>query len=151
MREEVYRPTFGFDVERNVWQINGADIDADRVIQLAAMIQAERENRIIRRGFSRFNKITAAVSAATGVTMEAMIEQNRHFRPTLARHLAVYLCRIKTSEPLCNIGEYFERHHATIIYSIRKIEDLIDVKDREIMIYLRDIEAILNQTNENDD
>lgn len=151
MRETVHTPSFGFDAKRKVWQINGADLDANRIIQLAAMIQAERQERVVGRGFREFTRIAGAVAAVTDVTIEEMIEDGRKMKPALARHLAIYLCKMMTSESLTNVGKYFERHHATVIYAIHKVEAMIATKDRDTLIYLRDIEAILNPTNDNDD
>ena len=151
MREEVYTPSFGFDAKRKVWQINGADVDANRIIQLAAMIQAERQERVVGRGFREFTRIAGAVAAVTDVTIEEMIEDGRKWKYALARHLAIYLCKTLTSESLTNVGKYFERHHATVIYAINKVEAMIATKDRDTLIYLHDIQAILNPTNETDD
>lgn len=151
MRTEVYTPSFGFDAKRKVWQINGADIDANRIIQLAAMIQAERQERVVGRGFSKFTQIASAVAAATDVTIEEMISRDRRMQVAEARHITIYLCRIRTGETMTAIGKYFARDHTTVIHAIRKVEDLIEIKDKDTMVYLEDVDNILNQTQDDED
>lgn len=151
MREEVYTPSFGFDAKRKVWQINGADLDANRIIQLAAMIQAERQERVVGRGFAKFTEIASAVAAATDVTIDEMISRHRTMQPTLARHLAIYLCKLRTGETLSAIGKYFARDHTTVIHAIRRVEDLIEIRDAEMILQMRDAIDILNQKEKNDD
>ena len=71
--------------------------------------------------------------------------------PTIARHIAIHLCRARTGETLSAIGKFFGRDHSTVINAMRRIEDLLEVKDRDIMAYYNDALDILNRTDGDDD
>jgi chromosomal replication initiator protein len=72
----------------------------------------------------------------------ADLKANRRIKSIIVpRQIAIYLCRKLTSSSLVSIGEKFGgKDHATIIHSIRKIEDEIKVKkeSRELVEKLED-------------
>ena len=71
--------------------------------------------------------------------------QSRSKNTTMARQMAMYLMRSLTNLSLQDIGaEFGGRNHATVLSSIRKIEDLM-AKDPEISAVVRDISS--NITN----
>ena len=71
--------------------------------------------------------------------------QSRSKNTTMARQMAMYLMRSLTNLSLQDIGEQFDgRNHATVLSSIRKIEDMM-AKDPEIAAVVRDISS--NITN----
>ena len=64
--------------------------------------------------------------------------------PTEARQIAMYLMRSLTNLSLKEIGEQFEnRNHATVLSSIRKIEDMIKT-DQNMTARIRDISSNIN-------
>lgn len=60
-----------------------------------------------------------------------------------ARHVAIYLTRILTNLSTNIIGDYFNRDHATVIASIRKIEKDIST-DKDVAATVRDITSNIN-------
>ena len=63
----------------------------------------------------------------------------------MARQIAMYLMRNLTNLPLKEIGEEFGgRNHATVLSSIRKVEELLK-SDPEIAVPVRDLPS--NITN----
>ena len=77
---------------------------------------------------------------------EELRGQNRSKFPTLARQIAMYLMRTLTSMSLNEIGAEFEdRNHATVLSSIRKIEDLIRT-DPHMAATIRSISSNINAT-----
>ncbi len=71
--------------------------------------------------------------------------QSRSKNTTMARQMAMYLMRSLTNLSLQDIGAEFDgRNHATVLSSIRKIEDMM-AKDPEIAAVVRDISS--NITN----
>ena len=74
--------------------------------------------------------------------------QNRSKNTTLARQMAMYLMRSLTNFSLQDIGsEFSDRNHATVLSSIRKIEDMMQ-KDPDTAAVVRDISSnIINNTN----
>ena len=78
--------------------------------------------------------------------VEELRGQNRSKIPTLARQIAMYLMRTLTDLSLNEIGSEFEdRNHATVLSSIRKIEELIR-SDPHMAATIRSITSNINAT-----
>ena len=61
-----------------------------------------------------------------GISEDAIRGQSRQKNTATARQVAMYLCRTLTNMALTDIGQQFEgRNHATVLSSIRKIEELM--------------------------
>ena len=76
--------------------------------------------------------------------VEELRGQNRSKIPTLARQIAMYLMRTLTDLSLNEIGSEFEdRNHATVLSSIRKIEELIRT-DPHMAATIRSITSNIN-------
>ena len=77
------------------------------------------------------DKIIRETARYYNITPESVRGQDRSRIPTLARQIAMYLIRTLTNYSLNEIGAEFEsRNHATVLTSIRKIEDLIKTDPR---------------------
>ena len=73
--------------------------------------------------------------------------QSRGREVVNARQIAMYLMRNLTNLPLKEIGEEFGgRNHATVLSSIRKVEELLK-SDPEIAATVRDITSNINSKN----
>lgn len=73
--------------------------------------------------------------------------QSRNKKTAMARQIAMYLMRNLTNLPLKEIGEEFGgRNHATVLSSIRKVEELLK-SDPEIAATVRDITSNINSKN----
>lgn len=73
--------------------------------------------------------------------------QSRNKKTAMARQIAMYLMRNLTNLPLKEIGEEFGgRNHATVLSSIRKVEELLK-SDPEISATVRDITSNINSKN----
>ena len=90
------------------------------------------------------DKIIRETARYYGITPEAVRGQDRSRIPTLARQIAMYLIRTLTNYSLNEIGAEFEsRNHATVLSSIRKIEDLIK-SDPRMASTIRSISSNIN-------
>ena len=70
--------------------------------------------------------------------------QNRSKNITEARQVAMYLMRSLTNLSLMDIGKEFEnRNHATVLSSIRKIEDMLKT-DNNMSAKIRDVSSNIN-------
>ena len=59
----------------------------------------------------------------------------------------MYLCRTLTNMALTDIGHQFEdRNHATVLSSVRKIEDLVRTSP-DMAATIRDLNANINSKN----
>jgi len=73
--------------------------------------------------------------------------QSRSKNTAMARQVAMHLMRQLTNLSLKDIGEQFEgRNHATVLSSIRKVEDMIN-KDPELSATIRDISSNITSNN----
>ena len=74
--------------------------------------------------------------------------QSRSKNTTMARQVSMYLIRTLTNLSLKDIGEQYEgRNHATVLSSIRKVEDLVQ-KDPKVAETVRDITSNITSRNE---
>ena len=65
---------------------------------------------------------------------------------TEARQMAIYLVRKLTNLSLPEIGQEFNRDHATVLYSIRKVETGIQSGDEALKNTIRDITSNINSS-----
>ena len=65
---------------------------------------------------------------------------------TEARQMAIYLVRKLTNLSLPEIGQEFNRDHATVLYSIRKVETGIQSGDETLKNSIRDITSNINSS-----
>ena len=73
--------------------------------------------------------------------------QSRSKNTTMARQVSMYLMRSLTNLSLKDIGEQYEnRNHATVLSSIRKVEDLMQ-KDPKMSEIIRDITSNITTNN----
>jgi len=78
------------------------------------------------------------------ISPEDIRGQNRSKNTAMARQISMYLMRQLTNISLKDIGaEYEDRNHATVLSSIRKVENLIK-EDSSIASTIRDITSNIN-------
>ena len=78
---------------------------------------------------------------------EELRGQNRSKNTTMARQVSMYLMRSLTNLSLKDIGEQYEgRNHATVLSSIRKVEDLMQ-KSPKMAEIIRDITSNITSSN----
>ena len=82
-----------------------------------------------------------------GIPEDAIRGQSRQKNVAMARQVAMYLCRTMTNQPLTDIGQQFDgRNHATVLSSIRKIEDLMKASP-DMSGVIRDITSNISSKN----
>ncbi len=91
--------------------------------------------------------IIAETARYYGLSEEALRGQSRQKNTATARQVAMYLCRTLTNMALTDIGHQFEdRNHATVLSSVRKIEDLVRTSP-DMAATIRDLNANINSKN----
>ncbi len=76
---------------------------------------------------------------------EATLRGTQRNRGTVeARQVAVYLMRKLTNLSSPEIGEVLNRDHATILYSVKQVEQKLAKNDTDIQNHIRDITANIN-------
>ena len=90
------------------------------------------------------DKIIRETARYYSLKPEDLKGQNRSKGPAEARQVAMYLMRSLTNLSLNDIGEHFEnRNHATVLSSIRKIEDMLKTEP-SMSAKIRDISSNVN-------
>ncbi len=67
-------------------------------------------------------RIISTVSRTYGISIEQMKSKKRNEPITKARQVAIYVIRALTDLTISDIGEIFSRDHATVSFSISKVE-----------------------------
>ena len=94
----------------------------------------------------KIQNVLDAVSEVTGVPKNDIIGTDRFKQKVFARHLFCYFARTKTNATLLQIGNALNRHHSTVINSLRLIDDMISIDDELTKDYVQKIDSyILNK------
>lgn len=73
--------------------------------------------------------ILEIVSNASGQPMEKIIGQDRYRPILIARQIYIYFLRKKLKMTYQHIGKILDRDHTTIIHSVSKVDELLEVGD----------------------
>jgi chromosomal replication initiator protein len=94
-------------------------------------------------------KIICETAKYYNLKEEDLRGQNRAKNVAMARQVSMHLMRSLTNLSLKDIGAEFEdRNHATVLSSIRKVEDLMQ-KDQKMSAIVRDITSNITSNNMN--
>ena len=139
------------NITANIRQIEGVikkltaykDI-LNKVIEIEDVRRAISDVKRVGDDIPSPDKIIKETARYYNITPEAVCGQDRSRIPTLSRQIAMYLIRTLTNATLNEIGSEFEgRNHATVLTSIRKIEDLIRT-DPRMASTIRSISSNIN-------
>jgi chromosomal replication initiator protein len=97
----------------------------------------------INRTQINFESIAREVSVYYGLEPDAIFTKSRKREISDARQMIMYLTKKLTKLPLTTIGHQVARTHATVIHSIKNIEERL-VIERKLQEDVRNIEAALN-------
>lgn len=85
----------------------------------------------IIRGKRDTTRLVYITSSVTGVKKEQITSKTRERRVVEARQIMFKILREEDQKEFAKIGSYFNKDHATILYGVRNISNLIEV-DKEI-------------------
>lgn len=68
------------------------------------------------------------VEKATGINNEEIKGRSRKVKVVFARHLFCALAKKRTKESFSTIGNFIGKDHATVMNSIKKVEDIPDLR-----------------------
>jgi len=89
-----------------------------------------------------FNTITNVTSSYCKVDINDIKGTARNQKVSVARQLAIYLCRELTNQSFEAIGEFFNKKHTTIMYAYEQIKNKVNT-DKELAIDIREIKQAL--------
>jgi len=97
----------------------------DISLESAKTVVGEYVN-LTKGGDLSIKKIQKAVADYYGVKTSLLKDANRQKEVAKARQVAMFLAKNLTSESLPKIGAEFNKNHATVIYAVKSIQDLIN-------------------------
>lgn len=83
---------------------------------------------------STVEKIISEVGRTFNVSSEDLRGPKQKADVSLARQIAMYIIREVTGNTMEKIGDEFNRNHATVVYAISKVENLIETDSRSSAI-----------------
>lgn len=118
-------------LQRNIRQIEGAIKKIHAISSLASvpitLDMCRRAIADIVNGVEpspvTVERIIKVVAENYGVSPDDIRGQKRNASIAMARHMCIYLVRNNTNLSLVDIGKKFDRDHATVMASLRRIED----------------------------
>ena len=81
---------------------------------------------IVPGGRLNIDDIAAVVAEYFGLPKENLFSRSHRPRIVLPRQITMYLARHVLNASLTEIGQFFKKHHTTVMHGIQKIEDLIE-------------------------
>ena len=142
------------NVTNNVRQIEGA-VKKLRAYRDLSNIELNLEN-VSRAIADMYNKegsalptpalIIGQVCKFYSVDEQTLLGTQRNKGIVEARQVAAYLVRKLTNLSLPDIGKEFNKDHATIMHSIKKVESSLKAGDENLNNHIRDITANINSS-----
>lgn len=83
------------------------------------------------------------IASVSGVEKKNIIGKERYRKYVIPRYIFTYIAKKRYGYTFEEIGEVIDSHHSTVIYSVNKVNDLLDIQDDFIIpIYNAVIQAI---------
>ena len=86
-----------------------------------------------------------AVAIYTGVSIDEISKENRLLNVSTARSAYLYLACLMTSLPLTRIANSVKKHHSTVLHNKNKIQNLLDIGDKQTKRLINDIVDIYDK------
>lgn len=104
---------------------------------LAKLIQIEFESQLTPE------KIVRQVADYFGIKPSDILGKSQVHEYTLARQIAMDLCRTKLKMPYLKIGRFFSRDHSTVMFSIKQIQLKKQNPENKVFFAFQDLETKL--------
>ena len=83
------------------------------------------------------------ISSVSGVEKKDILGKERYRKFVIPRYIFGYIAKRRYGYTYEQIGEVLGSHHSTVIYSVNKVADLIDIQDEYLVpIYKGVLDAI---------
>lgn len=96
----------------------------EKMVELAGVVEpavkvVKPESRQYRDNLKR---VVDGVAKEYGVGLEDLKRRTNEFRIVRPRQVAMYVLRHKTGVSLKRVGQYFGKHHTTVIHAVEAVE-----------------------------
>ena len=89
--------------------------------------------------------LLSVISFVSGLSEDEIRGQNRARGLVLCRHAYYFLAREKMNLKLAQIGEVFGSDHTTVIHGIKKVKDMISIKDEITLNFINNINSCIKE------
>lgn len=89
--------------------------------------------------------LLSVISFVSGLSEDEIRGQNRARGLVLCRHAYYFLAREKMGLKLVQIGEVFGSDHTTVIHGIKKVKDMISIKDEITLNFINNINNCIKE------
>lgn len=89
--------------------------------------------------------LLSVISFVSGLPEDEIKGQNRARGLVLCRHAYYFLAREKMGLKLAQIGEVFGSDHTTVIHGIKKVKDMISIKDEITLNFINNINSCIKE------
>ena len=89
--------------------------------------------------------LLSVISFVSGLSEDEIRGQNRARGLVLCRHAYYFLAREKMGLKLAQIGEVFGSDHTTVIHGIKKVKDMISIKDEITLNFINNINSCIKE------
>lgn len=89
------------------------------------------------------NTLVDIIATVSGVEKKNIIGKERYRKFVIPRYIFGYIAKRRYGYTFEQIGEVLGTHHSTVIYSVGKVKDLLDINDDYLVpMYNEVVEAI---------
>jgi hypothetical protein len=122
------------DEAKHIIRITDKKLPSNRWALLEYCMQLNTSSEYAREVMNEkeraMQEIVFVVSEASGISIKQILGTKRKGPVIVARHVAAYLIRTKLKYKFDDIGDYFDRHHSTIIHAVKKVK-WFEINDKE--------------------
>lgn len=93
---------------------------------LADLLEEEKNNKLTPE------KVIKIVAKHYSVQPEDILGPSQNRICVLPRQVSMYICRTKIKMPFAEIGNLFSRDHSTVMTSVKRIKESVDLGEQEI-------------------
>jgi len=93
------------------------------------------------------NELLNLVSSITGINEVDILSRERKASFVLSRQIIAHYLRYRYGYKLQQIGKFFNTHHTTILNSLSKIANMIDINDQLTVSIMAELDQLIS-TNE---
>ena len=114
-------------------------------LSLRESIATLRSEKNIPFNEDKLKMLGDAVAIYTGVSIDEISKENRLLNVSTARSAYLYLACLMTSLPLTRIANSVKKHHSTVLHNKNKIQNLLDIGDKQTKRLINDIVDIYDK------
>lgn len=100
------------------------------------------------KNIDKSTELLRLISIVTNISEADILSTDRKASFVLSRQILAYYLRYKYNYKLQQIGKVFNTHHTTILNSLSKIANMIDINDQLTLSIMSELEILISQNEE---